>query len=101
MSKRDLGTRENVSSRMNAMQLFILFHNKASLAYRLVEMFFFGNRDNFCPYEQALKDFRSVYVTHLSINGTEINFSPYVFQIALQLIVRYWRDVRPIINYQG
>ena len=39
MSKRDLGTRENVSSRMNAMQLFILFHNKASLAYRLAEMF--------------------------------------------------------------
>ena len=29
VSKRDLGTRENFSSHMNAMQLFIFFHNKA------------------------------------------------------------------------
>ena len=29
VSKRHFGARENVSSNMNAMQLFILFHNKA------------------------------------------------------------------------
>ena len=29
VSKRDLGTWENFSSHMNAMKLFILFHNKA------------------------------------------------------------------------
>ena len=29
VSKRDLGTRQNFSSHMTAMQLFILFHNNA------------------------------------------------------------------------
>ena len=41
VSKRDLGTRENFSSHMSAMQLSL-------------SKCFLGNRDNFCPYQQLL-----------------------------------------------
>ena len=41
----------------------------------------------------AVIDFTSAYVTQFSINTNQDYFIPHVSQIALQFIVRHWRDM--------
>ena len=66
MTKQDLATREYFSSHMNAMQLFILFHNKARSRLQTCRNVFSVNRDNFCPQQQAL--------IQKTENAAQINF---------------------------
>ena len=52
-SKRDLGTRENFLSHMNAMQLLYSKQGEISLVTEVT----CSNRGNFCPNEQAISLF--------------------------------------------
>ena len=68
VSKQDLGTRENFSSHMNAMQLFILFHKQGEVSLVNLSKCFLGNRDIFCPYKQAPSIMSNHDVTNMVLN---------------------------------